>query len=78
MYEALIRIKDAQGNLYYPNQFLAIAKEYDLYEALSVIMVKKVMDMFLHKDVKVTINLNVQDIYDEGAIPSWTKASLTT
>lgn len=68
MYEALIRIKDAQGNLYYPNQFLAIAKEYDLYEALSVIMVKKVMDMFLHKDVKVTINLNVQDIYDEEMI----------
>ena len=68
MYEALIRIKDAQGNLYYPGQFLSIAKEYDLYEALSVIMVKKVLSMFLHKDVKVTINLNVQDIYDEDMI----------
>lgn len=68
MYEALIRIRDAQGNLYYPGQFLSIAKEYDLYEALSVIMVKKVMVMFLHKDVKVTINLNVQDIYDEDMI----------
>lgn len=68
MYEALIRIKDAQGNLYYPGQFLSIAKEYDLYEALSVIMVKKVMGMFLHEDVKVTINLNVQDIYDEDMI----------
>ncbi len=68
MYEALIRIRDAQGNLYYPGQFLSIAKEYDLYEALSVIMVKKVMSMFLHKDVKVTINLNVQDIYDEDMI----------
>lgn len=68
MYEALIRIRDTQGNLYYPGQFLSIAKEYDLYEALSVIMVKKVMTMFLHKDVKVTINLNVQDIYDEDMI----------
>lgn len=68
MYEALIRIRDAQGNLYYPGQFLSIAKEYDLYEALSIIMVKKVMVMFLHKDVKVTINLNVQDIYDEDMI----------
>ena len=68
MYEALIRIRDAQGNLYYPGQFLSIAKEYDLYGALSVIMVKKVMGMFLHKNVKVTINLNVQDIYDEDMI----------
>ncbi|MDE6024097.1 MAG: EAL domain-containing protein [Lachnospiraceae bacterium] len=68
MYEALIRIRDAQGNLYYPGQFLSIAKEYDLYGALSVIMVKKVMSMFLHKNVKVTINLNVQDIYDEDMI----------
>lgn len=68
MYEALIRIRDVQGNIYYPNQFLPIAKEYDLYESLSVIMVRKVMDMFLHKNVKVTINLNVQDIYDEDMI----------
>lgn len=68
MYEALIRIRDTQGNLYYPGQFLPIAKEYDLYGALSVIMVKKVMSMFLHEDVKVTINLNVQDIYDEDMI----------
>ena len=68
MYEALIRIRDAQGNLYYPGQFLSIAKEYDLYGALSVSMVKKVMSMFLHKNVKVTINLNIQDIYDEEMI----------
>lgn len=68
MYEALIRIQDAQGNLYYPNQFLSIAKEYDLYESLSIMMVKKVMCMFLDKDVKVTINLNVQDIYDRDMI----------
>lgn len=68
MYEALIRIKDTQGKLYYPGQFLPVAKEYDLYGALSVIMVKKVMSMFLHKDVKITINLNVQDIYDEDMI----------
>ncbi|MDE7133117.1 MAG: EAL domain-containing protein [Lachnospiraceae bacterium] len=68
MYEALIRIKDTQGNLYYPGQFLPIAKEYDLYGALSVNMVKTVMSMFLHKDVKVTINLNVQDIYDGDMI----------
>lgn len=68
MYEALIRILDDQGNMYYPNQFLSIAKEADLYETLSVVMVKKVMEMFLNKNVTVTINLNVRDIYDRDMI----------
>ena len=68
IYETLMRIRDEQGRLYYPNQFLGIAKEYKLYDSLSVIMVKKVMGMFLHKDTKVTINLNVSDIYNREMI----------
>lgn len=68
MYEALIRIRDGKGNLYYPNQFLPISKEYNLYETLSVRMVGKVMSMFLDQNIRVTINLNVQDIYDRDMI----------
>lgn len=68
MYEALIRIQDGQGNVYYPDQFLPIAKEYNLYESLSIIMVRKVMEMFLAQDIKVSINLNVQDIYDRDML----------
>ncbi|MGN1148263.1 MAG: EAL domain-containing protein [Lachnospiraceae bacterium] len=68
MYEALIRIQDGQGNIYYPDQFLPIAKEYNLYESLSIIMVRKVMEMFLDKEIKVTINLSVQDIYDRDML----------
>lgn len=68
MYEALIRIKDGQGKIYYPNQFLPISKEYNLYESLSVSMVKKVMSMFLDRNIRVTINLNVRDIYDRDMI----------
>lgn len=68
IYEALMRIQDGDGSLYFPNQFLALAKEYDLYESLSILMVKKVMRMFLERDAKVTINLNVQDIYDRDML----------
>ena len=63
IYESLMRIKDSQGHIYFPNQFLDIAKNYNLYDALSVAMVKKVMSMFGDGKNKVSLNLNVQDIY---------------
>ena len=68
LYEALMRIQDAQGKLYFPAQFLPVAKDYNLYETMSIMMVKKVMTMFLDKDVRVSINLNVQDIYDRDLL----------
>lgn len=68
LYESLMRISDKTGKIYFPNQFLPVAKKYDLYELLSVAMVKKVMDMFVDGDVKVTINFNVRDIYDREMI----------
>lgn len=64
MYESLMRIFDEDGKIYFPDQFLPVSKEYDLYESLSELMVETVMDMFRDKDIRVTINLNVQDIYD--------------
>lgn len=64
MYESLLRLYDEEGKIYYPNSFLPVAKEYDLYESLSELMVKTVMEMFEQKDVRITINLNVQDIYN--------------
>lgn len=64
MYESLLRIMDETGKIYYPDSFLPVAKEYDLYESLSEFMVKTVIDMFWDKNVIVTINLNVQDIYN--------------
>lgn len=68
LYESLMRISDKNGKIYFPNQFLPVAKKYDLYELLSVAMVKKVMKMFIDSDVKVTVNLNVRDIYDREMI----------
>ena len=68
LYESLMRLADREGNIYYPDKFLPIAKKYNLYEMLSVVMVKKVMQMFGDSDVKVSINLNVRDLYDREMI----------
>lgn len=68
MFESLMRLYDEDGNIYYPDHFLPIAKEYDLYESLSELMVKTVLEMFEDKDIRVTINLNVQDIYNRNMI----------
>ena len=68
LYEALMRIQDAQGKLYFPGQFLPVAKDYNLYVTMSLMMVKKVMTMFMDKDVKVSINLTVQDIYERDLL----------
>lgn len=68
LYESLMRISDKDGKIYYPDKFLPVAKKYNLYELLSVVMVKKVMKMFIASDVRVSINLNVRDLYDREMI----------
>ena len=68
LYESLMRIRDKNGRIYYPNQFLPIAKEYNLYEELSIVMVKKVLEMFSDKNVCISVNLNVRDIYNREMI----------
>lgn len=68
MFESLMRIFDEDGNIYYPNSFLPVAKEYELYDSLSELMVKMVMEQFENKDARITINLSVQDIYNRNLI----------
>lgn len=64
LFEALMRITDENGKVYFPDQFLPIAKKYSLYDKLSEMMVKTVMDMFAERDARVSLNLSVQDIYN--------------
>lgn len=68
LYEALMRIADKDGRLYYPDKFLPVARKYNLYELLSVAMVKKVMGMFADGNVQISINLSVRDLYDREMI----------
>lgn len=64
MFEALMRLTDADGTIYYPGDFLPVAKKYSLYCQLSRQMVSKVMEEFEQRDTRVTINLTMQDILD--------------
>jgi EAL domain-containing protein (putative c-di-GMP-specific phosphodiesterase class I) len=61
-FEALVRIIDADGRIYFPGQFLESAKEYRLYLQVSEIMIGKVFDLFEHRGESVSINLSAYDI----------------
>ncbi len=64
MFESLMRLTDADGRTYFPNEFFPIAQKYGLYSSLSYQMIEKVMRTFVDKDVQVTMNLATQDIMD--------------
>lgn len=64
MYESLMRLRDADGKLYYPNDFLPVARKYGLYRELSRQMICKVLENFEQKNAQVTINLSTQDVLD--------------
>ncbi len=63
-YECLIRLRDKEGKLYYPDEFLHIAKEGRLYGQLTRIMFDKCMQKFTHNDYSFSINISIDDIED--------------
>ena len=66
-YEALMRLKDENGSVYSPSAFLDVARSYGLlYDALSMVMLRKVFDAFKDsEDKSVSINLGMRDIRNE-------------
>ncbi|SDA31796.1 EAL domain, c-di-GMP-specific phosphodiesterase class I (or its enzymatically inactive variant) [Ruminococcus sp. YE71] len=63
-YEALMRLEDENGKVYYPASFLDVARCYGLlYDSISKIMIKKVFDRFRREtDKSVSINIGIRDI----------------
>lgn len=63
-YEALMRLEDENGRIYYPSEFLDVARSFGhLYDSLSAIMIKKVFEKFKNtKKTSVSINLGIRDI----------------
>lgn len=70
LYEALMRIEDDNGKIYYPNQFLDVARDFCvLYDKISFIMIKKVLNTFADKpDLKVTMNLSITDLKNNDIV----------
>lgn len=64
-FESLMRIRDANNKIWYPNQFLPVAKEFRLYLQLSCAMINKVFDLFSDREESVSINLSAIDINSE-------------
>ncbi|MGN1404001.1 MAG: EAL domain-containing protein [Ruminococcus sp.] len=70
MYESLMRLEDADGNIYSPYQFMDIAREYGYYPDISYMMIHKVMHIFRNKTEHVTINMNISDVYNYKIVHS--------
>ncbi len=63
-YEALMRLEDENGDIYYPNDFLDVARSFGLlYDSLSLIMIQKVFERFQNEEERaVSINIGMRDI----------------
>ncbi len=65
MYEALMRLQHPDGRMLFPNDFMDIAKKYDLYLSLSLGMVTKVFELFKNRRETITLNISAYDILSE-------------
>lgn len=61
-FESLMRIKDTDGGIISPAQFLDISKQTRFYPALTKIIVKKTIDTFVDDDSRFSINISTEDI----------------
>jgi EAL domain-containing protein (putative c-di-GMP-specific phosphodiesterase class I) len=63
-YESLMRLEDENGRVYYPDQFLDVARSFGLlYDTISKIMIRKVFERFCgFENRSVSINLGIRDI----------------
>ncbi len=65
MYEALMRLQHPDGRMLFPNDFMDIAKKYNLYLPLSRCMVTKIFELFKERNEIITINISAYDILSE-------------
>jgi len=66
-YESLIRIVDEE-NLYLPSEFLDIAKKVKFYSQLEKMMITKVFEQVKETGISISINLSIEDIFNESLI----------
>ena len=64
-YEALMRLKDKEGNILSPFMFMDEIKRSKLYDKFSFMMIKKVVADVKKYKINVSINLSFEDIENE-------------
>lgn len=71
-YEALMRIiqttPEGEQKVVSPYEFLDIAIKTKLYDAISMHMLPKAIDMMMDKDVSISVNINLRDVYNKEMI----------
>jgi diguanylate cyclase (GGDEF)-like protein len=71
-YEALMRIiqttPEGEQKVISPFEFLDIAIKTKLYDAISMDMLPKAIDMMMNKDVSISVNINLRDVYNQEMI----------
>ncbi len=69
-FEALMRLADENGTIYYPGDFLEVARSYGLmYDQLSFTMIKKVFERFNNVEGKsVSINIGMRDVKNQEIV----------
>ncbi len=65
-YEALMRIIDLDGKIYYPFAFLEFAKKYKFYKELSKSMIEKALADFTDRSESLSINISVYDLESQS------------
>jgi len=67
MFEALIRMKNAEGNIIYPAKFLPIIKGTSLYIEISRFGIIKNVDLLKkNPEIKISMNFGVSDIMNNN------------
>jgi len=62
-FEILMRLKDDNGKIYYPNQFIEVAKQARLYIRLSEILIEHLIELYKkYPDYIFSINLSKEDM----------------
>lgn len=64
-YEALIRMKDEEGNLYTPDKFLELSKKANIYPKITKIVIDKVCEKLKQKTFYVSVNLDILDFEND-------------
>lgn len=62
LYECLMRLKDKNGRIFAPFDFLDVSKHIGLYDKLSLAMIEKCFNHFKKSDKSFSINLSFEDI----------------
>ena len=65
-FEALLRMKDEEGNIVSPGQFLLIAKNSRYYHDITKIMALRTMEVFRDRSEDFSVNLSALDIENKS------------